>query len=114
MSTSLSVSAVRPKAKHPDESILFGVDFSRLLVAGENLSAVSGVASTPAGLTISSQAVNGAPFDNDEGQSVSIGKGAQFRIVGGTAGTDYALTVTVTTSAGNTRVAICQLQVRDS
>jgi hypothetical protein len=114
MSASLSVSAVRPKVKHPGESILFGVDFSRLLVTGETLSTVSGVAATPAGLTISSQAVNAAAFDNDEGGSVSIAKGAQFRVAGGAAGSDYALTVTVTTSAGNTRVAVCQLQVRDN
>lgn len=114
MSASLSVSAVRPKVKHPNESILFGVDFSRLLVSGETLSAVSGVASAPAGLTITSPAVNAAAFDNDEGGTVSIGKGAQFRAAGGSAATDYALTVTVTTTVGNTRVAVCQLQVRDN
>ena len=114
MSASLSVSAVRPKVKHPGESILFGVDFTRLMVTGETLSTVSGVTAAPSGLTITSQAVNGAVFDNDEGGTVSIGKGAQFRVAGGTAGTDYVLTVTVTTTAGNTRLAVCQLQVRDN
>ena len=113
MSASLSVSASRPKVKHPAESILFGVDLTRLLSTGETLSAVSSVASLPTGLTISNQAVNGAVFDNDEGGSVAVGKGAQFRIAGGAAGTDYTLTVTVSTTAGNTRVAVCSLQVRD-
>jgi hypothetical protein len=114
MSASLSVSAVRPKVKHPAESILFGVDFTRLLVSGETLSGVTSVAAAPTGPTISSLAVNAAPFDNDDGATVAVGKGAQFRVAGGSAGTDYSLTVTVTTTAGNTRVAVCLLQVRDN
>lgn len=113
MSANLSVSASRPKVKHPAESIQFGVDLTRLLSTGETLSAVSGVAAAPSGLTISGQAVNGAIFDNDEGGTVAIGKGAQFRVAGGAAGTDYTLTVTVSTTSGNTRVAVCSLQVRD-
>lgn len=114
MSAGLSVSASRPKVKHPGESILFGVDFTALLVAGESLSGVSSVAAAPSGLTITSLAVNAAEFDNDEAGTVAVGKGAQFRVAGGVAATDYTLTVTVTTTAGNTRVVVCQLQVRDS
>lgn len=114
MSASLSVSASRPKVKHPAESILFAVDFSRLLASGESLSTVSPVTALPSGLTLSGQAVNTTAFDDDEGGIVAIGKGAQFRIAGGSAGIDYSLTVTVTTTAGNTRVAVCVLQVRDT
>jgi hypothetical protein len=113
MPASLSVSASRPRVKHSGESILFGVDFTRLLATGESLSAVSGVAAVPGGLTITAQAINGASFDNDEGGTVAVAKGAQFRIAGGSAGTDYSVTVTVTTTAGNTRITVCPLQVRD-
>ena len=114
MPPSLSVRASRPKVKHPAESILFAVDFSKLLAAGESLSGVGAPAASPSGLTITGPIVNTSAFDNDEGGSVTIGRAAQFRIAGGVAGTDYTLTVTVTTTAGNTRIAVCLLQVRDS
>lgn len=113
MSASLSVAASRPKVKHPDESLLFGVDLTKLLSTGETLSSVVSVTAVPAGLTINSLAVNAAAFDDDEGGTVAVGNGARFRAAAGTAGVDYALTVTVTTSAGNTRVVVCTLQVRD-
>ena len=107
----LSVSAVAPKAKHPSESILFGVDFSKLLATGETISAVSSVSASPSGLTIGSGSANAAAFDNDDGKSVPIGKGAQFRVSYGADGTDYTITVVVTTTNSNTRVAVCTLQV---
>lgn len=113
MPASLSVSASRPKVKHPAESLLFGVDFSKLLIAGETLASVASVGATPSGLTISGLSVNAAAFDNDEGGTVAAGRGAQFRVAAGAAGTDYTLTVTVATTASNTRVAVCVLQVRD-
>jgi hypothetical protein len=113
MPASLSVSAIRPLVKHPDESILFGVDFTPLLGADELLSAISGVSAAPLGLTLSSQAVNATSFPNDEGGTVAVNKGARFRATGGTAGTDYILTVSATTTAGNTRVVVCTLQLRD-
>lgn len=114
MSPSLSVRASRPKIKHPGESILFAVDFSKLLAAGESLTAVGSPALSPAGIAIGSPAVNASAFENDDGGTVAIGRAAQFRVSGGVAGTDHTLTVTVTTSAGNTRVAVCLLQVRDT
>lgn len=114
MSASLSVSASRPKVKHPAESILFGVDFTPLLGSGESLSGVSAIAASPSGLTIGDEAINTVAFENDTGGTVLVGNGAQFRAAGGTAGTDYALTVTVTTTAGNIRVVVCPLQVRDN
>ncbi|MGQ0636451.1 MAG: phage fiber-tail adaptor protein [Planctomycetaceae bacterium] len=114
MPASLSVSASRPKVKHPGESLLFGVDFTKLLTTDELLSAIASVVASPSGLTISGLTVNGAAFDNDEGGSVAAGRGAQFRVADGSAGADYTLTVSVTTTAANTRVVVCTLQVRDS
>jgi hypothetical protein len=115
MPESLSVAASRAKVKHSAESILFGIDFTKLLVSGETLSGTPTVAGSPSGLTIGSPAINAsAPFENDEGGTVAAGKGVQVRLSGGASGTDYTLTVTSATSAGNTRVGVCTLQVRDA
>jgi len=114
MTASLSTSAALPKVKHSSESLLFGVDFTKLLVAGETLIGTPSVTAAPAGLTISAQAVNSQAFTNDDGVAVAIGAGAQFRAAAGVSPTDYALTVTCGTSAGNTRTVVCTLQVRDS
>jgi hypothetical protein len=35
-----------------------------------------------------------------------------LRVAGGVAGTDYLLTLGATTTAGNTRLAVCELRVR--
>lgn len=110
---SLTVKAASPRVKHPNESILFGADFTRLLATGETLSAPA-VAVSPAGPTITAIAVNTATFVNDDGETVAIGQGVRFRVAGGTAGTDYTLTVDAATSAGNTRTIVCELQVRTS
>jgi hypothetical protein len=114
MPASLSIAASRPKVKGSQESILFGFDFSKLLVTGETLTGVAGVSGSPAGLTIAAGSVNSAVFDNDEGGTVSIGKGVHVRISSGLDGTDYIVTCTVATSAGNTRIIKGTLQVRDS
>ncbi|MSR59524.1 MAG: hypothetical protein EXS05_18090 [Planctomycetaceae bacterium] len=114
MPPSLSVLASRPKVKHPGESILFAVDFSKLLASGESLSSVGSLAVTPTGLTVNAPVVNASAFDNDEGGVVAVGHAAQFRLAGGVADTDYILTVTTTTTAGNVRVGVCLLQVRDA
>lgn len=112
MPIALSTACVLPKVKHSAESILFGVDFRKLLETGETLSAVT--IDNVSGITITNKAVNTEVFDDDDAGEVPIGKGVRFRVAGGTAGTDYTITVVVTTSAGNTRVAVCTLQVRDS
>lgn len=76
--------------KQPDESFVHTMDFSGLLGPGETLSSVTSIAATPSGLTLVGAA------------SVS-GSSAQQVIAGGTAGTTYKVTITVLTSAGNTR-----------
>jgi hypothetical protein len=44
----LSVAAERPLVKHPSESVLYGLDFGKLLASGEALSSVS-VSASPSG-----------------------------------------------------------------
>jgi hypothetical protein len=113
MSASLSTSASAPRVKHSTESLLFGVDFTKLLAAGETLTGTPSV-TAPAGITISSPAVNSQAFTNDDGATVAVAAGVQFRATGGLSPTDYVLTVTCGTSAGNTRTVVCTLQVRDA
>jgi len=128
MSGSLSTSASRPKVKHSTESILFGVDFSKLLLAGETFTGVPAVSltafsnppgNTPAAgntappLVVGTPIVNTAAFANDDGGTVAMGAGVQVRLTAGLSPTDYSLTVTCGTSAGNVRTVVCVLQVRD-
>jgi hypothetical protein len=115
--------------KHSSESILFGIDFSKLLQSGETLSGAPSVALTsyvnpPGGvpatgntnpaLVIGAPLVNTAAFVNDDGGTVAIGAGVQARLAGGVSPTDYVLTVSCPTTAGNTRAVVCTLQVRDA
>lgn len=111
---SLSTSASAPKVKHSSESLLFGVDFTKLLAAGEMLSGTPTVLVAPTGPTVSGITVNSQPFTNDDGAAVAAGAGVQFRAAGGISPTDYLLTVTCGTTAGNTRTVVCTLQARDS
>ena len=111
---SLSTSASAPKVKHSSESLLFGVDFTKLMAAGETLTGAPSVSVAPTGPTVSGAAVNSQSFTNDDGGTVAAGAGVQFRASGGVSPTDYTLTVTCGTSAGNTRTVVCTLQVRDS
>ena len=110
----LSVAAERPLVKHPSESVLYGLDFGKLLASGETLSSVS-VSASPSGLTIGSPSVQASAFVDDfTGLTVAANEGAKVRISGGTAGTDYTLKRTATTSGSNTRVFVATLQVRAS
>ncbi len=129
MPASLSTSANAPKVKHSAESVLFAVDFTKLLIAGETLTGTPTVTltsyasppgSTPVttgntspALTIGSPTVNVAPFFNDASVQVAIGAGVLIRISVGLSPTDYVLTVTCATTAGNTRTIVCLLQSRD-
>jgi hypothetical protein len=52
--------------------------------------------------------------DDFTGATVAANEGAKVRISGGTADTDYTLTVSGVTSASNTRIFVGTLQVRSS
>ena len=111
---SLSVAATKVLVKASTESILFGFDFGPLLNTGETLSTIT-VTGSPSGLTIGTPTVKATSWvDYLTGETIAANEGAQCRISGGTAGSDYTLTATATTSDSNTRVIICTLQVRDS
>lgn len=108
------LSAAEPLVTGPNESILFGFDFSRWLPSGVTLSSVTSVTASPTGPTIASAAVNAATFVNGKGGTVAIGKGAQCRVSGCTSGTDYVLTAKVVDSASNTWEGVGTLMCRAS
>ena len=111
---SLSIAATKILVKASTESILFGFDFGPLLNTGETLSTIT-VTGSPSGLTIGTPTVKATSWvDYLTGETIAANEGAQCRISGGTAGSDYTLTATATTSDSNTRVIVCTLQVRDS
>ena len=111
---SLSIAATKILVKASTESILFGFDFGPLLNTGETLSTIT-VTGSPSGLTIGTPTVKATSWvDYLTGETIAANEGAQCRISGGTAGSDYTLTATATTSDSNTRVIVCMLQVRDS
>ena len=127
--SSLSAAASKPKMKTPGESILFGFDFTKLLVGAEVISSVTSVTCIAATQTITggstvattdlsagtiSGSKNAATFPNDEGGTVEINEGAQARITGGVDGGNYTIRCRVATDASNTRDIIATLQVRDS
>jgi hypothetical protein len=109
----ITTKAKDPKSKHPLESILYGIDFSPLLVAGETLTGAPTITGG-ADLTITGAAVNTATFLNDAGKTVAIGAGIQVRVSGGTDQLDYPLVVSCLTSLGNTRAVVCPLEIRAS
>lgn len=109
-----TVSAVAALVKHPSESILFAVDFTEILGSSETLSGTPTVTEPTGDLTLSAKAVNSATVVDDEGNTIAVGKAVQFRCAGGTAATDYAITVSCATTDSDTRVGICKLYVRSS
>lgn len=112
---SLSIAATKVLVKGSTESVLFGFDFGPLLNAGETLTGTPTLSSSPSGLTIGTPAVKSTSWvDYLTGETIAANEGYQARISGGTAGSDYTLTATATTSDSNTRVIVCTLQVRDS
>jgi len=113
MAPSLTTAASFHKVKHSTESILFGVDFTKLLAAGEILAGTPWVTGGT-GLTLGGPIVNTATFVNDDGATVAIGAGVQIRISGGVSPTDYVLTIGCATNQSNTRTVVCTLQVRDA
>jgi hypothetical protein len=106
-------SATKVLGKHSAASHLFAFDFGPQLASGETLSSVSCAAVS--GLTFGTPAVQGTEFtDEFTGATIAANEGCKMRISGGTAGTDYTLTMVGSTSAGNTIPLVCTLQVRDT
>lgn len=85
--------------KQPSESRLYTFDFSANMGTSESITSVSSFTVAPAGPVL--------------GTPTFSGKRVQNRISGGTANTNYKITVVVATDAGNTLEGEANLFVRD-
>lgn len=82
----------------PTEDVLFDMDFSGLLRAGDDIASVSGVTVTPADFT--------------PGATAFLGQVAQVRITTPPAGS-YKVEIKVVSAAGDTREGEGKLLVKD-
>lgn len=89
---------------------VLGVDFGGHLNNGVTLTGTPTVTVTPAGPTVSGEAVLAASRVINN-RTVPIGEGVVFTVAGGTAGTQYRLKITVTASNGETLIGACYLDV---
>lgn len=89
------------RPKKPTEKRRYTFDFgpAEEIIAGATLQAPLTVASSPSGLTISGETINGDLV--------------QFFAAGGTDGVDYHITCTVATSGGGTIVECGVIRVAD-
>lgn len=92
--------SIQTLIKQPFESRLYSFDFSSLLAAAEELSSVISITSDITGLTFSGGATIAGGF-------------VQQRILGGTAGVRYKITVRVNTNQSNILEGEGILQVKD-
>lgn len=91
------------------ETLTAEVDYTDRLDSDETLSGTPTIASSGAGLTVSSPAVNAAAL-TILGTSVAIGKAVTFTAVAVTAGL-YTVTVTVGTSQSQTLVRAVKVRI---
>lgn len=86
------------------------VNFTGKLDQGELLTGTPVITPDPADLTCSSPRVSTTALAIN-GRTVAIGKAVQFTITGGTADTEYTVTVTVLTTMGQTLMGRCVIAV---
>lgn len=94
--------------KHPSETDVGLADFGPSLRSGELLATLSSISVSPTGPTISNAGIT-ATDETIQGITVTAGEGIIFSVAGGTDGTSYDITVTVTTDGtpARTLVLIC-------
>lgn len=99
------VTAPDPVEKTPGESLLTTMDFTAILGAGETLSG------TPT-VTITNDDQTAGTLPTTSGSPAIVGSTVTQRILGGTGGSDYRVSIAVSTSASNTREGDGILEVR--
>lgn len=108
-----SVKAVEPIVKHPSDAQTYVLGFKHIL-AGRTVASVNSIAAT-SGLTVGSAAVVSSEVtDDNTGEPIAANEAVQYAASGGTAGTDYDVTITVTLSDGSVVAGIQTFEVRTS
>ncbi len=106
-----------PITKKPNEVLRINVDFTLYgLDTSELLTGTPVVAEVETtDLTLGNKSVNTSTFLNRRGKTVAVGKGVQFTVSGGVAGTDYEITIQcgTTGSPAQTLEVTAPLEVRD-
>jgi len=98
------LSAPTPLDFHPGDHQGYALNFTQFGlndIPGRVIDSVDSITATPAGLTFGQLAPNDIVTKGEHGQPVAIGNAATWGMSGGTAGTDYDVTVTVTYSDGS-------------
>lgn len=108
-----AISAKTPLVFHPTADDVYAVNLVPQDIGTRTVSSATASA-TPTGLTFASVAGNASATTGEQGQTVAIGKAVQFRMTGGTAGTDYEITVVATLSDGKVMPVVVRGQCRGS
>lgn len=90
----MSILSTRPVMKRPNEVVRVDIDCTRYMLADDETITGTPAAATSTGITASAPTINNAPFQNEARGDVAIGKGLQFTLTGGAAGTKYYVDVT--------------------
>lgn len=97
--------------KHPNDNQTYSIDFTDTL-GSRTISEVDSI-SAESGLSVSAAQVNASTYvDDNTGDTVAVGKAVLFSSSGGTAGTNYKITATVTLSDGSTLAGSINMRVR--
>lgn len=90
----MSILSTRPVLKRPNEVARVDLDCTRYMLADDETITGTPAAAAASGISASAPAINNSTFKNEARGDVAIGKGLQFTITGGTAGTKYYVDVT--------------------
>jgi len=106
-----SVKATESLVKHPSDAQTYILDFSEAL-NGRTISSVDSISAT-SGLTVGSEAVvSSEQIDDNTGEPINANEAVQYAASGGTAGSSYDVTITVTLSDASTLAGIQTFEVK--
>lgn len=106
------VEATEPLWKHPAEDKTFSLDFTSVL-NGASISTISAVTTT-AGLTIGTTAIAGPYIEYGSRRRVDGARAVRYQLTGGTAGSNYDVTVVVVDSNSETHAGVQEIRVRST
>lgn len=104
------IRTTEPLWKHPAEAKNCFMDFTSIL-DGARISSISAVTTT-AGLTVGTTAIADTYTEMVTRRRVAGSKAVRYNLSGGTAGTDYDVTVVVVDTNSDTHVGVQEIRVR--